>query len=159
MTSTLTKTSTLWWLFIATVAITLSFPIAAQYFDITLVDGISSPQITRDTIAGFSAGQKLAHAWITGTLDVAYPLAYGFLYIGVALRFYPNWGRYLALPSMLVIPVDLFEGLVQILALIEVTDWLTLKAVVTPLKTVLFLFGLAVAVVAWVKWVYLRVTS
>ena len=154
-----TDTRTLWWLFIATVLITLSFPLASQYFDITLIDGISSPEATRQIIAEFSDGQRTAHAWITGTLDVAYPLAYGLLFAGVSLRFFPVSGRYLALAPLVCIPVDLFEGLVQVLALIDAADWLILKAVVTPLKTVLFLCGLVTTLAGWLRWAYAKVVS
>jgi len=155
----LTDTRTLWWLFIATVLITASFPIASQYYDLTLVDGISSPDVTRQVIAEFSEGQRTAHAWITATLDVAYPLAYGLLFAGVSLRFFPVLGRYLAVAPLVCIPVDLFEGLVQVLALIGATDWLALKAVVTPLKTLLFLCGLATTLAGWLKWAYAKVVS
>ncbi len=155
--ATLTKTPTLWGLFFATVLITLSFPVASGYFDITLVDGISSPQETRSVIEGFSPEQRSAHAWITGTLDVAYPLAYGLLFAGVTVCFFPVVGGYLALLPLLCIPVDLFEGLVQIFALTGVADWVGLKAVVTPLKTALFMCGLATTVAGWLRWVYLKV--
>jgi len=46
------------------------------------------------------------------TLDVIYPLAYGSLFAGVALRFFSQYGVYLALPALLAIPVELIEGVI-----------------------------------------------
>ena len=155
----LTKPPILWGLLCATIAMTATFPPLAQHFDLTLLDGISSPQLARETIAGFSADQRIAHAWITGTLDVAYPLAYGLLFAGATRRFFPRAGKYLALPPLLVIPVDLFEGLIQILALLAMADWLALKAAVTPLKLLLLASGLATTVAGWGIWTYRRLLS
>ena len=154
----LTRTATLWCLCIATVLLSLSFaPVAAQ-FDLVLLDGISSPAIARETLASLSTEQRVAHAWITSTMDVAYPLVYGPLFAGIALRFFPN-RRWLALPGILVIPIDLFEGLVQVLVLLNVADWLDVKAVVTPLKLMLFACGLVTTLAAWSLWLYRRGTS
>ena len=154
----LTRASTLWCLGIATVLLSLSFAPAAAQFDLVLLDGISSPAIARETLASFSTEQRVAHAWITATMDVVYPLVYGPLFAGVTLLFFPK-RRWLALPGLLVIPVDLFEGLVQVLALLEVSDWLGAKALVTPLKLLLFACGLITALAAWLQWLYHRVTS
>ena len=155
----LTRTSTLWWLFAATVVITELFPILAGVFDLTLIDGISSPEAARQVIAAFSADQRVAHAWITATLDVVYPLAYGLFFAASTVRFFPSAGRYLAWLPLLAIPVDLLEGMVQVLALTGVVDWLAIKAFVTPLKTLLFFSGLVTTVAGWLKWGYLRITG
>ena len=155
----LTRTPTLYGLLCVTIAMTLAFTPLAQHFGLTLLDGISSPQLARETIAAFTADQRIAHAWITATLDVAYPLAYGLLFAGCTLRFFPNAGKYLALPPLLVIPIDLFEGLIQILALLEISDWLALKAVVTPLKLILLASGLITTVAGAFAWAYRRLFS
>ena len=152
----LTKTSTLWALFTATILITLSFPLVSRLWDLTLIDAISSPNLVREVMAGMTVGQKVAHAWVTATLDVAYPIVYGGLFAGVALRFFPVNGRYLSIPALLVIPVDLAEGIVQVLALTETIDWLMLKAFLTPLKMILFLTAFAISLTGWSKWLYFR---
>jgi hypothetical protein len=81
------------------------------------------------------------------------------LFAGSTLRFFPNVGKYLALPPLLVIPIDLFEGLIQILALLEISDWLALKAVVTPLKLILLASGLITTVAGAFVWAYRRLFS
>jgi hypothetical protein len=98
----------------------------------------------------------VAHAWVTGTLDVAYPLAYGLFFAGSTLAFFPRAGLYLAWLPLLAIPVDLTEGVVQVLALLNINDWLASKAFITPLKTLLFLCGLATTIAGWLSWGYRR---
>jgi len=106
-----------------------------------------------------SAEQRTPHAWATSTLDVAFPISAGLLFAGVALRFFPKYGIYLALPGFLAIPTDLFEGVIQILALTNTADLLDLKAIVTPLKAVLLLTGLVIAIIGWSRWVFSRSTK
>ncbi len=147
----LTSTPTLWGLLVATLLLTLTFMLLSNALAITFVDAMSDPEQVRQSISALTTDQKHAHAWITATVDVAYPLAYGGLFAGAALKFYPQLGGFLALPSLIVIPVDLLEGVVQILALADITDWLQLKAILTPAKTTLFLAGLAIAAVGGVR--------
>ena len=157
--TTLTRNQTLWIAFIATVLLTLAFQIAVDIWSLTLIDAIADPDETRLAIASMSAEQNVTHAWITATLDVAYPLAYGALFIGSAHKFYGSWGWILAAPVYILVPTDLLEGVVQVLALADVTDWVDAKAVLTPLKTGLFLLGLTTTVVGWVIWLVRRVRS
>ena len=157
--STLRETGTLWFAFAATLLITFSFPALSNYFELIFIDAVSSPQQARAIVSEMTAEQRAAHAWITGTVDAAYPLAYGCLFAGVALRFFPVAGIYLALLPLAAIPVDLLEGVIQILALTATADVLGLKAVVTPLKFALFLCGFVTALAGWSKWVYLRLAG
>ncbi len=149
----------LWALFAATVVITLLFPLLAGIWQLTLVDPISAPDAVRAVIGSMSQEQKTAHAWITATLDVAYPLAYGLLFAGVALHFFERYGAYLALAGLLAIPVDLFEGVVQVLALTDAADLVDLKALLTPLKSGLFIAGLLFCLVAWARWLVRKVRA
>lgn len=142
----------LWSLFVAAVLVSVTFPLVASYWQLTLLDGISSPAEARAVIEAFTPQQREAHAWITATLDVAYPLTYGCFFAGSALRVFKGYGRLLALPGLLAIPTDLVEGLVQVLALTDTADWLSLKSIVTPAKTALFVSGIVVSAVAWVTW-------
>lgn len=148
----LAERRTLWISFIATVLITLSFPVAASIWGLSFVDPISDPALVRQAIADMSAEQRLVHVWVTATLDVAYPLAYGALFVGAAVAFYPRVGRYLAMIILVVVPTDLLEGVVQVLALTDTADWVGAKAVLTPLKTILFLFGFLVTIAGWASW-------
>ncbi len=156
MASFLTGTRTLWFLFAATLALSCSFPVATLHWQLTLLDGITSPAEARSVLEGLTPHQRMVHAWITATLDVAYPFAYGGLFAGSVLRVFTRHGRYLALPALLVIPIDLVEGAVQILALTGTADWLALKAVVTPAKMLLFVAALLLATAAWATWLYQR---
>ena len=157
MEQRLTKTSTLWGLFAATLLITVAFALLRDYLGISFIDGIASPELTREAISSFTAEQRTQHAWITATLDVAYPLAYGLFFAGSAMCFFPRQARWLALPGLLAIPIDLLEGVIQVLALVEIVDWLALKAVLTPLKMYLFLAGLAITVAGWGRWLWQRI--
>jgi uncharacterized membrane protein len=76
---------------------------------------------------------------------------YGGLFAGAALRFFSVAGRWLALAGLLAIPVDLLEGVIQVLALTDTADLVDLKAWVTPLKSALFCVGLLVAVVGVIR--------
>lgn len=155
--NTLIKTSTLWMLFAATIAVTLSFVFLSSHFGMAFIDPISDPDEVRAAIAGFSSEQKVAHAWITATVDVLYPLVYGLLFAGVGLRFFPSVGIWIALPGLLAIPVDLIEGVVQVLALLDINDLVEAKAFLTPLKSLLFIVGLLISIAGWGKWLYLKV--
>jgi hypothetical protein len=130
---------------VATVLLTALFPVVAGHFGLTLLDAVADPAEARALIAGLTGEQRQAHAWITGTLDVAYPLAYGALFLGAALRFFPRKGVLLAIPILIGIPADFLEGLVQILALTGQVDWLAAKAVLTPVKGGTFVYGAVLA--------------
>lgn len=150
--SFLTNTSTLWILFITTLILFFGFRFVSNHWGFTFIDSMSSPEELRNVIAGMSAEQKMSHVWATSTLDVAFPISAGLLFAGAALCFFPKYGIYLAIPGFLAIPTDLFEGVIQILALTNTADLLDLKAIVTPLKAVLLLSGLAIAIAGWARW-------
>lgn len=130
---------------VATVVLTALFPVVAGHFGLTLLDAVADPTEARALIEGLTSEQRQAHAWITGTLDVAYPLAYGALFLGAMLRFFPRRGPLLAIPVLIGVPADLLEGLVQILALTGQADWLAAKAVLTPVKGGAFVYGAVMA--------------
>ena len=155
----LTKTNTLWILFIVTLILFFMFRVVSSHWGFAFIDSISSPEELRSLIAGMSAEQKSAHAVATASLDVAFPIFAGLLFAGVALCFYPKYGIYLALPGFLAIPTDLFEGVIQILALTNTADLLDLKAIVTPLKAVLLLSGLGISIIAWLRWVFFKLRA
>ncbi|MGK7892937.1 MAG: hypothetical protein AB4372_04660 [Xenococcus sp. (in: cyanobacteria)] len=145
--SWITKDVTLSIALVLTVLLTIAIPLAARRSKLTLLDGIASPSKARDILDRMDQNQKDAHIWITATLDVAYPLSYGGLFAGSALRFFPEYGSYLALPALLAIMADLTEGVIQILALTDTSDLLYLKKYVTPLKYGMAILGLVIALV------------
>lgn len=144
----LTKTTTLWTTFAATIVMTVLFGVIMKVWDFTIIDEMSDPAAISAHIDAMTATQRNVHAWMTGTLDVAYPLAYGAFFVGMALRFLGRWRMVLALPGVLVVPVDLLEGVIQILALTGVDSVIWAKAYVTPLKLFLWFAALGVAVLA-----------
>ena len=152
MFKVLAERRSFWIAFISTTLITIAFPVATSFLQIPLVDAISDPTEVRQVISDMTPGQRVVHTWITATLDVAYPLAYGALFIGSAYAFYERFGRYIAFSLLVVVPTDLLEGVVQILALMGFADFLAAKAVLTPLKTILFLMGAATTLFGWLIW-------
>ena len=130
---------------VATVVLTALFPVVAGHFGLTLLDAVADPTEARALIEGLTSEQRQAHAWVAGTLDVAYPLAYGALFFGATLRFFPRKGALLAIPILIGVPADFLEGLVQILALTGQVDWLAAKAVLTPVKGGAFVYGAVLA--------------
>lgn len=152
MFGTLAERKSLWIAFVSTILITIAFPITASTRGVTFIDAISDPEKVRSAISSMTSDQRVAHAWITATLDVAYPLAYGALFVGSAYAFYERFGRYIAIALLAVVPADLLEGVVQVLALTDTADLVDAKAVLTPLKTGLFLLGLAATLLGWVLW-------
>ena len=143
----------------ATVCLAMAFPVVSSAWELTLVDAIADPAQVRESMAAMTPDQRTAHAWITATLDVAYPLAYGALFAGSACAFFPRVGRYLAMLLIVVIPVDLLEGIVQLLALVDSVDLLEAKALLTPLKFGLAFLGLAITLLGWVSWLTGRLRS
>lgn len=146
MQDLLTRPKILWLLFGATLAMTIAFGLIMWIWQFELIDEMHQPARIKAHLALLTPTQKYVHAWTTATLDVAYPFAYGGLFVGMALRFFDRFGVWLALPGALVIPVDLAEGVVQLLLLNGVENLLTYKQVLTPLKLGLYFPGLAIAV-------------
>ncbi len=157
--TTLSQTRVLWISFIATILLTIAFQVAVPVWDLILLDAIADPAEVRAALAAMSPEQHTIHAWVTATLDVAYPVAYGALFIGSGYRFYGRYGWLVALPAIVLVPVDLVEGVVQVLALTGIADWIDSKAYITPLKTGLFLVGIVTTIGGWVIWLVNRIRT
>jgi len=122
----------------------IGFGVIMGMWKFVLIDEISNPDTVREMIAGMSSSQRSVHAWTTATLDIAYPLTYGPLFAGLSLRVFKS---IFAVPALATMPVDLAEGVVQVLALTGNDAVIWLKAYVTPLKLGLFLtFALGVEI-------------
>ncbi len=156
---TLSRPAIMWATLFVTVVLTVLFQVVASHWQLSLLDAISDPTEARQVLAGMSPEQKSIHAWITATLDVAYPLAYGALFIGAAYQFFPERAVWLARPTYVLVPIDLIEGVIQVVALIGAADWMDAKAIVTPIKTLLFLFGIVMTVAGCVRWLWQRRAS
>ncbi len=147
MLAFLAQTKTLWFTFILTLLLTVAFVVVMQVWQFGLIDEMYNAADIKAHIAAMSPTQRTVHAWTTGTLDVAYPLCYGAFFIGVALKSFGRFGFVLALPSLLVIPVDLTEGFSQIMLLGGHNEYMGLKIIATPLKLGLFGLGLVIALI------------
>lgn len=145
MKAFLTRTPVLWGLFIAQFVMGFSFYLIMQAYDFQLIDKMSVPGEISAHIAAMSETQRRIHIWVTATLDVAYPITYGSFFAAMAWRFLGRAGTFLALPGLIVILIDLSEGVVQIMALGGNESLLWLKAFLTPAKFGLFMIAAMIA--------------
>ena len=104
-----------------------------------LLDVIVSGDAARERLSEMSASERQLHFWATVTLDTVYPLAYGALLAGLALRFAGSQGPLAAMPALLTVVTDLFENLTQALALQGLPQLIGLKTLLTPAKFALFI--------------------
>ena len=133
---------------IAYLVLTIGFLLVMLGWDFQLIDELFVRQEILASLAALSDTQKLVHAITTATLDVAYPFAYGIFQAGMAYRYLGSLGRFIAPLSLLCIPVDLVEGMLQLLLLNGQLEFVDSKTVVTPIKLLLYLPGLCGALVA-----------
>jgi hypothetical protein len=132
------KTSVLWALFLATVAIAIGFSFWIPTLGVEILDRVASKDEVHSLLMSMTDVQKDSHFMMTLVLDMIFPLAYGGLFAGLTLKYGGKPGVWLALPALLVIPVDLIENTIQLLALSSSEGLLPVKAVLTPAKFVLF---------------------
>jgi len=142
----LAQTKTLWFTFILTVILTIIFGIVMHFGQFVIIDEMFAAKDITAHIDAMSFHQRMVHAWLTGTIDVLYPFAYGAFFIGIAVKEFGRFGFWLALPSILVIPADLVEGLAQVMLLTGQDAFMGLKLIATPIKLVLYIFGLCVTI-------------
>ena len=124
-----------------------------RVYGFTIIDEMWRPSAILEHVASMTPLQRTAHAWLTGTVDVAYPITYAALFGGLANKAFPD-KRWIALPILLCVPADLAEGLSQVMILTGHEGWVALKAVATPLKLLLFIAGVLIGLVALIRvWV------
>jgi hypothetical protein len=131
-------------------AITVLFILVMRIWDFQLIDEMYSKDAILVQIELMSSDQRYAHVLTTATLDVLYPFTYGIFQAGMAYRFLGSWGKWIAPLSLVCIPVDLIEGFSQVMLLTGSLGYVELKAIVTPIKLVLYVLGLAFALLALV---------
>lgn len=139
------KPKALWILFAATLTLTFGFQLFTPAAGGVLLDSISSLADTRELLATMTPQQKRAHLGITIGLDILYPFAYGGLFAGLCLRFGGHLGMWLACPAFLVLPIDLIENAIQIVALAGDETLLIGKTFLTPTKIFLFILAALLA--------------
>lgn len=137
----------LWAAFFIFVILNAVFVAVMQIYRFTIIDEMWDPTMILAHVEAMSPRQRTAHAWLTGTADVAYPLTYAALFGGLALKAFPA-RRWLALPILLCVPADLVEGLSQVMILTGEEGWVAVKAVATPVKLLLFITGVVIGLAA-----------
>ncbi|MBY9068314.1 hypothetical protein K1X12_15545 [Hyphomonas sp. WL0036] len=142
------RTPVLWALFVLMVLAGAGFRVFGPAVGGAYLDLISAPADVNALFASLTPEQKTAHFWVTVLLDTVFPLSFGLLFAGMALRFFGKWGRLAALPGFAVIVFDLTENTVQALALSGAANALDAKAWITPLKFGLFWLSAAIAAAA-----------
>ena len=142
----LAQTKILWCTFSMTLCLTIIFGIVMHFEGFGIIDEMFIADDIRKHIDAMSPRQRSIHAWLTGTIDVLYPFAYGAFFVGVAIKCFGRYGVLLAIPSILVIPADLTEGLSQIMLLNGQDAFMDLKLIATPIKLVLHIFGLCITI-------------
>ena len=144
--------------FVVTLLLSVVFVVVMQVFDFVIIDEMFREHVIREHIASMSDEQKRMHIWLTATVDVLYPLAYGALFVGVQIRVLGMKRRVFAALSMVAVPVDLIEGLAQVMLLSGHSSWMPVKLMATPIKLLSFTFGLLVTLgcAAWVLLSWIR---
>lgn len=117
------------------------FGLIMHIWEFVIIDELYNASVILSHIGQLTPYQIRVHIWMTATLDVAYPFAYGFLFIGVALRAFKKYQAWLIMPSIVVIPIDLLEGIVQVFLLLGHEEIVVLKTILTPLKLIFFSCG------------------
>ncbi len=124
-----------------------------------LLDGISDPDAARALLSELTPHQNQGHLWFTTTLDVILPFAAAGLFASAALNFFGKYGLYLAMIPLFAVPLDLAEGVVQVLALTNTADLLEMKSYTTPVKSMCYKIGFLLSLAGLAKWILLKLKS
>lgn len=154
----LTRAPVLWALFALMILAAAGFQIFGPAVGGAYLDLVSEPGEVRALFASLTPEQKTAHFWVTVIIDTVFPLSFGLLFAGMALRFFGKWGKLASVPAFAVLIFDLTENTVQALALSGVADALDTKAWLTPVKFGLFWLAAGIAILAALIGVYRLVT-
>ena len=146
----LTRTPTLFALFILQALIFLGFGPFVEGVGGTFLDTVMTGEESRAVIAHMSSGQRWTHFGVTVLLDTIYPIAYGAFFVAMAVRFFGKFGKLFALPAFAAAVVDLTENTVQALALSGAADVLDAKDWLTPLKFGLFALAGVIALIGFI---------
>ena len=155
----LKQTRTLWILFLVAVPLIFLSKWSQSHWGLVLLDGISDPDVARTLLSELTPQQNQGHLWFTTTLDVILPFAAAGLFASAALNFFGKYGLYLAIIPLFAVPLDLTEGVVQVLALTNTADFLEIKAYTTPVKSMCYKIGFWLSLVGLTKWVLLKLKS
>ncbi len=145
--SVLERPLVLWGLFLSFAGLTIGFALWIPHLGGEILDAYTEAGARR-VMDQMTEAQRISHGWMTLLLDMAYPLVYGLLSVGLAYKAFGTKGTLLAMPGWVVMPLDLSENIIEILALWDVVDLLALKNYITPMKNVIFVVAMIIALVA-----------
>ena len=134
MKDDLTRTSTLVVLFVIFVAGVACFIAVTPVAGGLLLDNLGPAAASKQLRGVMSERLKTAHFRITLWLGMLFPLAYGGFFVGLTLKNFKRGGIWFAMPALLVMPTELCENLIQLLALTGAEDLRHIKALLTPIK-------------------------
>ena len=154
----LTRAPVLWALFALMILAAAGFQIFGPAVGGAYLDLVSEPGEVRALFASLTPEQKTAHFWVTVIIDTVFPLSFGLLFAGMALRFFGKWGKIASVPAFAVLIFDLTENTVQALALSGTADALDAKVWLTPVKFGLFWLAAGIAILAALIGVFRLVT-
>lgn len=156
LASIIGRTWVLWCLLLGTVALSAGFKLWMPGAGGVLLDGQLTAEAARQLLMNMTEPQKAVHIRITLLLDMPYPFFYAGLSAGITLRAFGPGRWWFALPAMLAIPSDLFENVIQLLALAGDDRLLGIKDVLTPFKYLLVLVASAVSLAGLIRMVLAR---
>ncbi len=141
----ITRTSLLLALFVIFLAMSIGFQFWKPLVGGKYLDSVALPAEVHNLLVEMSPAEKDSHFLMTLSLDMLYPLVYGSLFAGLTLRAFGSHVSWLSIPAFLVIPADLAENVIQLIALKGNEALLPLKAVLTPAKSALFFIAGVIA--------------
>ncbi len=150
----LQHTQALWLLGVASLVMIALSDYLKWHWQLQLLDGIWNPLEARELVTQLNSEQKTDHLWFTTTVDIILPLVVAAFMAGATLRAFPRWGRYLAMAPLLAVPLDLSEGVIQVMVLTDTADWLAMKAYTSPVKSSGYLIGLIMVGLSLFKWLF-----
>lgn len=128
-----------------------AFLFIGNRFEINYLDQEYLDQRVFFILENMSVLQVSIHLWVTMTLDVIFPLAYGFLFFGILLNNLEDQWKFLAILPLILIAADLAEGIFQIQLLkAETTKMIIVsyKNNITLIKYFLFLICMGICLLA-----------
>ena len=124
-----------------------AFLLIGNSFEINYLDQEYLDQRVLFILEDTSALKASIHLWVTMTLDVIFPIAYGFLFFGILLSNLEGQWKFLAILPLILIAADLTEGIFQIQLLqAETTEMMIVsyKNKITLIKYFLFLICMGI---------------
>ena len=102
---------------VVSVALFVVLIVVPRSLGFATLDGTASPIMAREGIALMTSEQRVNHVVLTAIADSLFPLASGFLFLGVAVRFWGRLAPILVVLIAILVVTDFVENAVQILGL------------------------------------------